>query len=369
MSKSKDPHNQQPEYHGYSEDLSIHHPDIAAQIEELRDIYRSETIDDVSKHYSEMHYSASRSNKDSTLLNIYHEYFYFFFSHLLQGMPNHPEIPLRQYNQFRNKGYDLDPKVKFELSAVIGFSASRILISSSTIKSFLEAIGMHHSSDVDSVIDIIEDKRQIIENNSKNSTSLKGGVYTVYKGVLENYERIKSNVIERSKKIILDEVDTESINYYLEYTQDNLNHLLPEQKELVISELTQFSHKNSIPSKNFEKLFLKLKLDVTAFDVVRVSEQKPTEREIMDENATIGIEFADATDPHDIGRIIRNVRSNAGLSQGKLVEGIDISSRTLSRIETGAGTPYLTTLKEIAKATDTDLVIGFRSKPKLDNNM
>ena len=83
----------------------------------------------------------------------------------------------------------------------------------------------------------------------------------------------------------------------------------------------------------------------------------------MDDQKKINTEFASASDPLSLGSAIKNARLNAGLSQGKLEKASNISIRTISRIETGKGaTPNIDTLKEIAKATNSELQIRFCPK-------
>ena len=83
----------------------------------------------------------------------------------------------------------------------------------------------------------------------------------------------------------------------------------------------------------------------------------------MDENTTIGIEFADATDPVALGDAIRTARLNAGLSQSQLEAKSNVSIWNISKIERGGG-GTLQNMKKIAEATDTQLRIGLVPKAK-----
>ncbi|MBV1928410.1 MAG: helix-turn-helix domain-containing protein, partial [Gammaproteobacteria bacterium] len=104
-------------------------------------------------------------------------------------------------------------------------------------------------------------------------------------------------------------------------------------------------------------------LDETPFTPLKLDGQQSNEREIMDDdqkNITgLASVFVDASDPVALGNAIRSARLDAGLSQTQLIAITNISLSTLSRIETGKTKPTLSTLSEIAKATNSKLKIGF----------
>lgn len=60
-----------------------------------------------------------------------------------------------------------------------------------------------------------------------------------------------------------------------------------------------------------------------------------------------------------LGKRIKEIRKNKGLTQEKLAELVDIDITTLSGIESGRHFPSLVTLEKIAKALDTALVTLF----------
>ena len=60
-----------------------------------------------------------------------------------------------------------------------------------------------------------------------------------------------------------------------------------------------------------------------------------------------------------LGKRIKEIRRNKGLTQEKLAELVDIDITTLSGIESGRHFPSLITLEKIAKILDTALVTLF----------
>jgi transcriptional regulator with XRE-family HTH domain len=68
------------------------------------------------------------------------------------------------------------------------------------------------------------------------------------------------------------------------------------------------------------------------------------------------MDFLDAI----VGRRIAKWRRSAGWSQARLAEKVNLSTETISRLETGATMPSLTRLAAIARALDVDLADLFR---------
>ena len=56
----------------------------------------------------------------------------------------------------------------------------------------------------------------------------------------------------------------------------------------------------------------------------------------------------------DIGTKIRNLRISKGMTQEKLAEATDLSTRTVQRIENGEVDPRANSLQLIAKALDVE---------------
>ena len=56
-----------------------------------------------------------------------------------------------------------------------------------------------------------------------------------------------------------------------------------------------------------------------------------------------------------VGRRIKELRTNVGISQEKLAEAIDIATTSLSYVETGRGFMTLSTLEKLAKALDIEI--------------
>ena len=69
--------------------------------------------------------------------------------------------------------------------------------------------------------------------------------------------------------------------------------------------------------------------------------------------------FANAGDMTEVGEAVKQARIQANLSQSQLSLKTGLSIRTISRLETGAGSAPLKTLQKIADATQTKLKIGF----------
>ena len=61
-----------------------------------------------------------------------------------------------------------------------------------------------------------------------------------------------------------------------------------------------------------------------------------------------------------VGGRISERRRSAGWSQARLAERVNVSTETISRLETGATMPSLTRLAAIARALDVDLPDLFR---------
>lgn len=61
-----------------------------------------------------------------------------------------------------------------------------------------------------------------------------------------------------------------------------------------------------------------------------------------------------------VGRRIAKWRRSAGWSQARLAEKVNLSTETISRLETGVTMPSLTRLAVIARALDVDLADLFR---------
>jgi transcriptional regulator with XRE-family HTH domain len=68
------------------------------------------------------------------------------------------------------------------------------------------------------------------------------------------------------------------------------------------------------------------------------------------------MDFLDGT----VGRRIAERRRSAGWSQARLAEKVNLSTETISRLETGATMPSLTRLAAIAQALDVNLPDLFR---------
>jgi HTH-type transcriptional regulator/antitoxin HipB len=63
-----------------------------------------------------------------------------------------------------------------------------------------------------------------------------------------------------------------------------------------------------------------------------------------------------------LGAILRRVRKNAGLTQGKLGEKIHLRQATVSRLESGEPALQLHTLMEVLSALNLELVVRERSR-------
>lgn len=113
----------------------------------------------------------------------------------------------------------------------------------------------------------------------------------------------------------------------------------------------------------------KKELDSTNFldsstNSVNVEGQPLTESGVMDdENTKLVIDFADATDPVEIGLAVKTARKTAGLSQNQLVAKTNnaVSKSTLSTLESGKAkhVPQLSTLSAIGEAVGMTVKLRF----------
>ena len=147
--------------------------------------------------------------------------------------------------------------------------------------------------------------------------------------------------------------------YLLSKGLSNLDFNKVKQNSKYLEQFKQYIDKAELESE-FDATNL---LDETPFTPLKLDGQQSNEREIMDDdqkNITgLASVFVDASDPVALGNAIRSARLDAGLSQTQLIAITNISLSTLSRIETGKTKPTLSTLSEIAKATNSKLKIGF----------
>lgn len=75
-------------------------------------------------------------------------------------------------------------------------------------------------------------------------------------------------------------------------------------------------------------------------------------------------------DQRKIGNFLRDLRKSKGLTQEQLAEEFNVSSRTVSRWETGNNMPDLGILIEIADFYDVDIreiIDGERKSENMDN--
>lgn len=268
--------------------LLTHHFSIASKIIELREIYNTSNIDKISKKFASRHYEALDSNRQKfpSLLEIYEDFFSLFFKHFLQGMPNNPRVEPKEYNLFRNKVRKLEQHIVFETSLIIGFAANRSGISNSVVQGFLTFIGVHFNYEVDSVNDIINETEKIYSYNAKNHIALQSGDYTYYKGILEEYDRIKQEVLNNSKSIFIDKKKNMDIeNYRFKNVQEQLEQLMLAHKQSVKNELEKFNTQHNIKGALSQSLFKNLGLDIVTLEPFSVNEKLSTERESMDDNS------------------------------------------------------------------------------------
>jgi len=72
-----------------------------------------------------------------------------------------------------------------------------------------------------------------------------------------------------------------------------------------------------------------------------------------------------------IGKFLKHLRKDKGLTQEQLAEQFNISSRTVSRWETGSNMPDVNMLIELADFYDVDIreiIDGERKSENMDNN-
>ena len=71
-------------------------------------------------------------------------------------------------------------------------------------------------------------------------------------------------------------------------------------------------------------------------------------------------------DQKKIGGFLRELRKSAGFTQEQVAEKLGISSRTISRWETGAYMPDISMLVDIAELYDVDIRVEFRKMTRLE---
>jgi transcriptional regulator with XRE-family HTH domain len=65
---------------------------------------------------------------------------------------------------------------------------------------------------------------------------------------------------------------------------------------------------------------------------------------------------------YQLGRLVRELRASAGLSQRELAERIGTTQSVIARLETGGSKPSLTTLERVADAVGREVEVRFRQR-------
>ncbi len=73
-------------------------------------------------------------------------------------------------------------------------------------------------------------------------------------------------------------------------------------------------------------------------------------------------EYLEAVADEELGRRLRELRLQAGLTQAELAARVGISQPNVARLESGVNPPNLSTLRKIADALSADVVVAFQKR-------